>query len=213
MVYTSFLVDFQPTVGQQFKFTAEQLRKIRVVQTLNAKGNEPWNMAELRVFEGDNELARNPEWRLTAKPNPWDVQLAFDNSPVTRWRSYEPIRNGMYVEVDFGKPQRIDRVMVEGSPECQAVKIKLEGMDSSGRWKTLDDAAENGRIEPPKFMGKGAMRELKARNISFIFIRDKEFAAPEMAEDPSAWGLTQVGKVFDGRLYRIDAGLPELMGN
>src|SRR3984957_3607030 len=97
ILWTPVFRVFQPTRILKFDFAPRQLRKLRVVQTASVPGNQ-WSIAELRVFSGGSELARGGDWRLTAHPNPWDVQLAFDNSPVTRWRSWEPAAPGMYVE-------------------------------------------------------------------------------------------------------------------
>ena len=59
-----------------------------------------WGINELRFYRAGQELRRVAAWRLSAWPNPWDVQLAFDNNPVTRWSTWEAYQPGMYVEVD-----------------------------------------------------------------------------------------------------------------
>ncbi len=104
---------FQPTRIVKFDFAPRELRKLRVVQTASLPYNQ-WSIAEMRIFGNTNaELPRDSAWRLTAHPNPWDVQLAFDNSPVTRWRSWQPAAPGMYVQVDFGRLQSAGAVVVE----------------------------------------------------------------------------------------------------
>ena len=89
ILWTPMFRDFQPTRILTFQFPPRELRRVRVVQTASVPEAQ-WSVAELRVFAGGRELPRDPDWRLTAHPNPWDVQLAFDNSPVTRWRSWQP---------------------------------------------------------------------------------------------------------------------------
>ena len=102
ILWTPVVRAFQPTRVLKFDFPPRELRKLRVVQTASLPHNQ-WSIAELRVSNRQSELPRDPGWRLTAHPNPWDVQLAFDNSPVTRWRSWQPATPGMYVEVEFGR--------------------------------------------------------------------------------------------------------------
>jgi len=210
ILYGAWQPDFQPGYQQSFSFPAQSLRKVRVVQTAAAVTEEQWSITEFRIDNGGQERQRRPEWQLTAHPNPWDVQLAFDNSPVTRWRTWQRLEPGMYVEVDFGKPQTIDRVRLDCGAECTVDKLRLEGMDASGRWITLANSAKTSQQPTPGFMGKGAMREFKARGVDYIFLRDSDFGGPEVLENPESWGLTPAGRIDGGQLYRIDAGLPLL---
>ena len=138
ILWTPVVRAFQPTRILKFDFAPRELSKLRVVQTASLPDSQ-WSIAELRVFNGSAELPRNPGWRLTAHPNPWEVQLAFDNSPVTRWRSWEPAAPGMYMEVDLGRLQTASAVVVESSEDSSAAKVKLEGMGADGAWVTLSD--------------------------------------------------------------------------
>src|SRR5262249_18341634 len=98
--------NIQPRLVDHLTFPETPVRRIRLVSALDAPAQ--WGIHELRFYDKGVETPRQPAWRLTASPDPWEVQLAFDNSPVTRWRSDEPLRRGMYVQVDFGGEQRID---------------------------------------------------------------------------------------------------------
>ena len=126
ILWTPMIPDYHPTWLLQFQFPKERLRKVRVVQTA-AGGPDHWNVAELRVFDGGRELPRAPRWRLRARPNPWDVQMAFDNSPVTRWRSWQELFPGMFMEVDFGRTEQVDSVRVECSHDQYKIRLRLEG--------------------------------------------------------------------------------------
>ena len=80
---------------------------------------------------GASELPRAAEWRLRAFPNPWDVQQAFDNSPLTRWASRERPWPGMFIEVDFGKPETIDLVAADCTPDQGETRMALDGIPAS----------------------------------------------------------------------------------
>ena len=206
--FAAIAADFQPRCAERFQFPARAVRKIRVVETGPAVAELQWSIHELRIFAEGRELVRNPEWRLTAQPNPWEVPLAFDNSPVTRWRSWQPFEPGMFVEVDFGRERTIDAVQLEGPTDCSARSLRLDGLTAGGKWTTLDPQRDMSPLDPSPFMGKAAMRELKQRGIDYLFLRDSDFGAAEVIESPEAWGLTLVGQAGGGRLYRIDAGYP-----
>ena len=207
MFFGAFTADYQPRSAEWVRFAPRSVQKIRVYQTRAWKME--WTIAEMRLFSGGRELRRGPEWRLTANPYPWDIQLAFDNSPVTRWRCGEPTRPGMWVEVDFGRPQMVDAVELESPTDSGHRDLRVEGADANDHWTVLSSTRTIEWLNPPQFMGKAAMREMKWRGIDYLFLREGDYGYPEVAENPAAWGLTEVGSANKGHLYRIDAGLPE----
>ena len=119
---------------------------------------------------------------MTAQPNPWDIQLAFDNSPVTRWRSWQDAEPGMYIEVDFGKSQRIGAVVVESSGDSQQTSMKLEGQESDGRWTTLAEHPDESIAPVRVSLRASASAELKARGIRYIMMDDSDFRAEDFRD-------------------------------
>ena len=202
--------DNQPRFAVQFTFPATRVSKVRVVATGTAPADQQWSVSEFRVYTGGQELARAPGWRLRANPNPWDVQLAFDNSPVTRWRTWQPYESGMYIELGFTAPHTVDRVHLECASESTHTPLRLDGLDASGAWRTLTASASTTEIAPVRFMALAAIREMKVRGVDYLLIRDSDWNARDILEDPKAWGLTPVGCVSDVRLYRLDPGPPVL---
>jgi hypothetical protein len=207
ILWTPLVQSFQPARNLRFDFPRREFRKLRVV----LKGGDPeqqWSMAELRIFDGvnddgPNELPRDPGWRLTAHPNPWEVQLAFDNSPVTRWRSWQPASPGMYVEVDFPQPQSATAVVVESSNDQVNSKIALEGMGTDGPWTTISDHPVISAHPIGANLRRAATAELKARGIQYVVIRPGDPDADDFFRYPAAWGLSLAGQDSGTHLYRI----------
>ena len=202
ILWTPVVRGYQPVRSLKFDFPARAFRKLRVV----LKGREPkdqWSIAEFRVFDGQRELPRDPAWRLTAHPNPWDVQLAFDNSPVTRWRTWEPARPGMFVEVDLGRLETASSVVVESSWDMVNTKIALEGMGTDGRWTAISD--HPGLFVHPirTSLRMAASAELKARGVRYVLIKPGDPGADDFFRYPEAWGMSLAGKMGDAHLYRI----------
>ena len=59
ILWTAVFQGYQPVLSLKFDFPAREFRKLRVV----LKGGDPenqWSMAELRVYDGSNELPRDP---------------------------------------------------------------------------------------------------------------------------------------------------------
>jgi hypothetical protein len=195
--------DFQPTRILTFQFPQRELRKVRVVQTASLPEGQ-WSVSELRVFANGHELPRDGEWRLTAHPNPWDVQLAFDNSPVTRWRTWQPPAPGMYLEIDFARNRKLDSVVVESSGDTSVTKIKLEGLGDDGKWTTIAGAPDES-VRPSRVsLRQAATAELKSRGIRYLLITDDNIGANDFQLYSKLWGMTSIAQRGTARLYYIE---------
>lgn len=200
---------FTPNRIRTFQFASQPLRKIRLVQLARTEANDPWSIAEIRLFSAGQRLPQTPAWRLNAWPNPWDVNMAFDGSAVTRWRSWQSYEPGMFIEIDLGQTVPLDAVQVQISPEQSKTRIRIDGMEASGRWRTLSAAPIETITPAVGFLGKSAMSEIRAHNIQYFVLRVTDFRAEAVLKDPAAWGLTMLDAVGAERLYRIDAPLPD----
>jgi hypothetical protein len=204
ILWTPIFNSFQPTRLLTFRFSPRQLHAVRVVQTERARDVQ-WGVSELRILDGAIELPRSPGWRLRAHPNPWDVQMAFDNSPVTRWRSWQLAEPGMFIQVDFGQAQELDAVVVECSDEGYQTKIKLEGLDPQGKWAPiLNQPVETSR--PTRVnLRRAASEELKARGIHYILVEKNDFRAEDFQVYAGLWGMKCIGEWNSvAWLYRIE---------
>ena len=195
--------DFQATRVLTFQFAPRELRRIRVVQTASVPESQ-WSVSELRVFAGGRELPREPNWRLSAHPNPWDVQLAFDNSPVTRWRSWQPPEPGMYVQIDFGRGQKLESVVVESSGDTSNTKIKLDGSGDDGHWTSLAPAPLESARPSRISLRQAAAAELKARGIRYLLVTDDNVGATDFRSYTSLWGMKLLEQRGSARLYYIE---------
>jgi hypothetical protein len=202
ILWTPLIPERAPTWLLRFRFPSQELRCLRVIQT--ARG-EPdyWSVSELRLFQGGRELPRLPAWRLRAHPNPWYVQLAFDNSPVTRWSSQQTLFPGMFLEVDFGRSQPVDSALLACSHDQYKIRLRLEGQDAAGVWKPLAAAPEPG--EQPSLLGlrRTAIEELKARGILYLVIAGSDYYEDDFRKNPNRWGIREIAESNAYRLYRL----------
>ena len=203
IMWTPLFGGLQPSRLIKFQFPRRELRKVRVVQTARAQ-DVSWGIAEFRVLEGGHELPRALEWRLKAHPNPWDVQMAFDNSQVTRWRSWQRAEPGMFVEVDFGHAQSVDSVTVESSDEGYQTKVELNGMDPDGKWTTLSKNPEETTQRPTVNLRRAATEELKARGIRYVMVEKDDLRSDDFSHYAVLWGMKFIGEAGQGRLYYIE---------
>jgi len=190
-----------PTWRLRFDFPPRPLAGIRVVQT--ASGRDLWSIHELRIVSGGIEVPRDPAWRLTADPFPWTIGNAFDNSPLTLWRTGEAIHPGMYVEVNFHKTEQADSVLIETSPDQSQIRLKLEGLNADGRWSLLAAAPVISDAAAPLGLRRAAARELERRGIGYLLLFDDEFGAGDFQANQDLWGIRQVGETQGARLYQL----------
>ncbi len=208
----AFSADVQTRLRQSLTFSPRNARRLRIIQTAAAKQpSEEWLINEVRLFSQGREIPRSREWRITSLRNPWDIQLAFDNSPITRWRSWDSMRNGDFVEIDLFRPTALDEIALETSASQRIAALRLEIDDGSGRWTAVDPKRTDTNATPPGFQGKAAMAEFKAAGFDYLILQPEDWGGKEVLEDPAAWGLTEVGRAGKTALYRIDVEGPLLV--
>jgi hypothetical protein len=176
---------------------------VRLIQTGTGVEGEQWNIHELRFFSENGELPRRPEWRLTAFPNPWEIQFAFDNSPATRWRTWERAAPGMYVDVDFGAPAPLDEIRIDTSPDFANVKIRTEVADDSGNWLKLGDDFVTSKQKVTANLRRAATWEMHLRGVNYLLMHDTDWGADDFRDDPEGWGLKEVARGYGARLYEV----------
>jgi hypothetical protein len=202
LLWSAVVPEYAPTWRLRFAFPRQSLHGIRVVQT-GSGTRDIWNVHELRVYDGERELARDSRWRLTAHPDPWTVQQAFDNSLLTLWMCGEWIAPGQYIAVDFGRDEAASSVVVETAPDQPGVRLKLEGRDASGKWIPLAPAPEIRDAARPLGLRRAAAEELKRRGIDYLVVFDSELGAEDMRQNPELWGVRLVGEYKQARLYQL----------
>ena len=131
--------------------------------------------------------------------------MAFDNSPVTRWRSWQTAAPGMFVEVDFGRPQPVDAAVIESTRQDSETKVKLEGMDPQGQWTTLSSEPVPSSRPITVNLRLAASAELKARGIRYVMVEKNDLRSEDFQFHSKLWGMKCIGEVGTfARLYYIE---------
>jgi hypothetical protein len=176
----------------RFTFPRQPLRHVRVVQT--GTGPDTWTVHELRIFDGARELPRDPEWQLRADPSPWDIQSAFDNSPVTFWMCGETVKPGQLIDVAFAREEFADSVLIEAAPNQPSIRLKLEGIAAK---LTITDAPR------PIGLRRAAAEEAKRWGNDYLLVFPDNAGAADFHSNQDLWGLQFVGEAAGARLYRL----------
>jgi hypothetical protein len=189
--------DMKAEVRDSFAFPPREVRRLRI--TLMHPTVLAWTIGEIRVFGGGREVVRDPAWMLRASANPWFVQRAFDNSPVTMWDSDVKGQPGMFIEIDFGRAQRLDRVNIDVPHTLSDAVMRVEG---DGR--TIEENFTQKTVPLPPRMRRAAMEEFKANGVNWLVFRDGEFHADDLLSRYKQWGIKQVAERNGYRLWHIE---------
>jgi hypothetical protein len=209
ILWSAAAPEYAPTWRLRFGFPRQTLRGLRVVQTNGGTNSseDTLSIHEFRIYDGERELTRAAEWRLTAQPYPWGVQDAFDNSLATFWLCGETLKPGQFVAVDFHGEQTADSVLLEAAPNQWAVRLKLEGRvdggGAAGRWHLLAAAPTPGDAPRPLGLRRAVADELKRRGIDYLLVFDTDYGADDLRLNADLWGMRPVGDDKGARLYQL----------
>ncbi|MFB3827920.1 MAG: hypothetical protein ACE15B_14205 [Bryobacteraceae bacterium] len=185
------------------QWPAEPLRALRV--RLEAGAPVEWCIHELRVYRGDEPL-RPGGWTLTSSVNRWEASLAADGNLATRWRTWEPARAGIYMEIDFGGLTVVNGAGMISHTPLRHLPFTYLGRGADGRWRTLDAAPAVTRRAPEE-LRPAATRALARAGFQYILApTEDEGLAPlgaRMAVAPAEWNLETACEAGSVRLFRI----------
>jgi len=188
-----------PVVRRQIEFESSNARGVRILQSASAEAYG--TVSEVRLRSQGRELPRSPNWQFTAQPNRWEAWLAFDGSPVTRWSTWQSMSSDARLQVDFGREELVDEVILEGLADAAQVSVEVW---SGGLWKPAGGHAEETRAEPPPDLRRAATRQLTGRGIRYLLINDTDFIAADLQQRTAQWGIVKLAEAHGISLYRID---------
>jgi hypothetical protein len=126
-----------------------------------------WDIGEVQLYSGEERVHTSPQWTLNAWPNPWEAPLAFDGTLATRWRTWEPARAGMFLEIDLDHPQRLTSAVLQSHAPVYGVPLEFHGQGMDGKWRLLSDAPVAIR-RPPDDLHLGATRALRRAGYRYL---------------------------------------------
>ncbi len=201
-ITTPVAPEMQPTVHYKFVFSERAVGRIRLVQQ-GTSITSIWSITELRLFRQGVERQRGPRWISTSSHNHWDLPLIFDNNPVTRWNSGEPLKPGMWVQLDLGHTEPVDSVVVESSGDQPETHMRLEFESAPGRWVALGGEAVLEKVEGPPGLRSAASATLRLNHVYWFLANKGDGIADDIAANSEPWGMRLVATDGDWRLYSL----------
>jgi hypothetical protein len=194
--------EMQPTRSYVIRFAPVRAMGVRLMQTRASK--EMWSTSEVRLFHGEHEIPRAAAWRLRASANPWEAGLAFDNSPVTMWRTQQTWRPNTFIEVNFDRAVLVDCIRADAPQNQNDLALDVEVESANGGWQSVTSVTLQAESVWPPRMRRAAAEEIKASGVNWIIVTSQESFARDFLQRADQWGITQIAKSGPYRLWRID---------
>ncbi|MEZ5402381.1 MAG: hypothetical protein R2729_22090 [Bryobacteraceae bacterium] len=202
ILFTPLIQESHPVRELRFALPGQAATRVRVRQAAPSGSPDQFLVTELRFFHKGRELRRERDWKLRAWPNPWDVRDAFDNSPVTRWASWERLFPGMYVEAEFGAPLEMDAVAILTPEEQAGARPEVEWFEAGGKSHVVAEYREQS-VPPPLGMRRLATAEAKSAGVGYLLVGREGFGFADFHERQSQWGIRFLAERAGYCLYEI----------
>jgi hypothetical protein len=192
-----------PTLDARLTWPPEALHALRFRKARSEEGE--WDIAEIQLFNGEERVFNSPQWSLSGWPNRWEGPLAFDGNPVTRWRTWQPVRAGMYLQVEFQHLQRLSSAVVVTH---LAFTGAVYGQDEKGTWHLLTDRADV-TTRPPQDLRLRLYAAQAILRAGFQYILAPTGVGGNapignlIAGHEGEWGLETAGFAGDYHLFRV----------
>lgn len=164
-----------------------------------------WQIHEIKLFSGDYPVPGSPQWELQAWPNVWELPLAFDENRATRWRTWEPIRAGMYVEADFDRAQALSGAVVTSPTAYYPLPFEFYGRERDG-WHLLTSRPVVTQ-RPLGDVRMAATRAIRGAGFRYILAYNSDegngVLGAAMVGHEAEWGLEKTADLGPMVLFRI----------
>jgi hypothetical protein len=181
----------------------QPLRALRF--RLNTPHEGEWCVHEVVLRDLEDRLRPSPRWTLGGWPNEAQMTAALDENLASRWRTWTPMRPGMYMQVDFDQPQTLSGVTVVSHTPVYNVPLEFYGQDASGRWRAFGLGRVKRRVWED--LRRAATRAIKRHGYSYILAPTGPEGLGRFGEGfvghEEEWGIECVASAHGYYLYRI----------
>ncbi|SPE40544.1 conserved hypothetical protein [Candidatus Sulfopaludibacter sp. SbA3] len=165
-----------------------------------------WDLAEVQLFSGDDRLYNSPSWSLRAWPNVWEATLAFDNRRSTVWRTWEPTRRGMFLEVDFDHAQLLSAAVLTSHNGPFEGPLEFHGQGPDGKWRLLSNRPSASQ-RPPEDLRLEATGVIRRAGYQYLLVplgpSGNGPLGKQIQEHAPQWGLVAVGNAGPNVLFKL----------
>ena len=180
---------------------SQPLRALRL--RLNAPYRDEWSIPEVRLHDGSERVRVHSSWTLSGWPNAAEMPFVFDDNLGSEWRSWEPMRAGMFLQVDFNRPLWLSgATMVSHTP---AGNPEFYGLDAKGAWHSLGTGSIRRRVWED--LRRPATRAIRRQGFAYLVMPPRDDSLGLFSESfighEQEWGVERLAEAHGYILYRI----------
>jgi 4-amino-4-deoxy-L-arabinose transferase-like glycosyltransferase len=190
-------VNTQPMYDWKASWPIASLQRLRF--RIRATRASECDIDDVRLYSASELVYNSPNWALRAWPNSWEAPLALDGNLATRWRTWEPIHEGMYFEIRFDHPQRISAAVLYSHTPALNVPVDVYGMDTAGHWRPLGPLLATRR--PRQDLRAEAVLAIRRAGYRYLVV-------PTGSEGTAPIGNAIVGREAEWGLERVEQAGP-----
>jgi Dolichyl-phosphate-mannose-protein mannosyltransferase len=192
-----------PLYNVSAQWQSQPLRALRF--RLNTAHPGEWCVHEAMLRDGEDRVRPSARWSLGGWPNISEMTAAFDDNLASRWRTWTPMRPGMYMQIDFERPQWLNSAVLVSHTPIYKVPVEFYGQDKDGRWIAFGPGKVEERVWED--LRRPAMRAVKRAGYSFLLAPGGTIGLGPFSElfgaKEEEWGIDPVASVNGYSLYRI----------
>ncbi len=187
---------------QRAWFSEQPIKAIRVRQT--ASTEQIWSVHEIELFRGEHKVGNSRRWTLDAWPNSWEAPLGLDQNLISRWRTWEAARPGMFFEVDFGQPETLSSIDIVGRSAENEPRLEIYGQRTDETWVQFPAPRT---VRPAINLRHPAVRMVRRAGLHYIVVPVGKsgggLIGTSMANHPGDWGIEIAAQLDNMYLFRI----------
>gem|GEM_PF-2436942 len=184
-------------------FAATDVMGVRLVVTASHE-SALWAFSEIQFLDKGERVQRSQDWRLRSSHYPWNLPLAFDNSPASIWFSQTPRTEGMFVEVLFDRSHRIDSIETRAAQTALFNDYRVEILKPSGQWVPVQSERTMNESDDPA-LGRAAMQALYRSGFRYIALYTGDYFFKELLREQQQIGIKIVGSNDTAVVFEIVA--------
>ena len=197
---------FQPTRALRVRGPSRAFTGVRIIQRAEHPSAQ-WRVLELVPQTDTGPISPDPDWTIRAHPFPWTAGRILDANPFTGWFSWEPLYDGMSIDVEFPTAIEMSGLDLVFPWNQHHLDLEFLGRDESGQWVRWETESTWARL-PVSLAAARAWfgEELRRRGISYFVSHTGGGFGPisrVIEKDPAAWGLREEARHEPFLIYRV----------
>jgi hypothetical protein len=154
---------------------------------------------------GEDALPAVPRlWRVVLWAGFAAFTILYAGHAIAPETSLEPAKAGTYVQIDFGRPVRLDRVEADLPAAAIWTELHVEIETRSDVWQAGPAQCRMVSVPVPPQPRRAAVEELKFQGIGWLVCHDRDNLASDLAARWGQWGITEVARSNGYHLWRLE---------